>query len=359
MMLLIYIAAFVFSISGLLLFILLKILTGQSAVQSDVLNFSVVIAAKNEEKNIPDLINSLKNIDYPRDKFEVIIADDNSSDKTFETANRLITGLPNFSIINCGEKKYPGKKGALAKGIENAENQLILITDADCRPEPGWIKSFAGKFTEGYDFLIGAAPFYSGKSLAELTACFENLRNSFLIFAAVKIGLPYSAMARSFGFRRQSFVKLGGYGGTLETLSGDDDLLLREAVKKDMRIGVVTGKDSFVFSKAKNSFGEYFVQKSRHIKTSFYYLPSRQLLLGGWHLLNLLMLFSPMLFFISSLFPVLFLIKILIDSALVLSKQKDFGYKFSLIRIIYLQILYEIFLIVNFIGAKFKKEKWK
>ena len=84
----------------------------------------------------------------------------------------------------------------------------------------------------GYDFVFGVAPIIKGKNLVEKLSAFENLRNTFLTIAAVGLNVPYSAAARSFAFRKTSFERLGGYTNTTETLSGDDDLLLREAVKR-------------------------------------------------------------------------------------------------------------------------------
>ncbi len=100
------------------------------------------------------------------------------------------------------------------------------------------------------------------------------------------LNVPYSAAARSFAFRKTSFERLGGYGKTTETLSGDDDLLLREAVKRKMLIGTVIEPDAFVFSAAPKSFEDYFKQKKRHLQTSFHYLLKQKMFLGFWHLIK-------------------------------------------------------------------------
>ena len=93
---------------------------------------SVVIAAKNEEKNLPALIEALSKQNYNKDNYEVIIVDDSSTDNTFNIANELTLSNKNFTIIKAETKNLPGKKGALAKGIEKANYDFILITDADC-----------------------------------------------------------------------------------------------------------------------------------------------------------------------------------------------------------------------------------
>lgn len=320
---------------------------------------SVIIAAKNEEKNLSSLVKFIKNQDYPSEFFEVIIVDDNSSDNTFTTGEELIRDLKNFSVYSIKEKKFPGKKGALQFGIEKSVNPFIIITDADCQPGENWIQAFAAKFESGFDFIFGVAPFIERKSLINKIACFENLRTTLLTLTAAKLKLPYSAAARSFGFSKKAFQKLEGYANTVETLSGDDDLLLREAVKHNMKIEVVADNNSFVYSETATSFKDYSKQKTRHTSTSVHYLLSHKLFLAFWHLLNLFLLLSPVLLFISSKFLVLFFIKLFGDLSLVIMTQKYFNYHFNLIEIVLYQIVYESMLILNFFNALFKKIEWK
>src|ERR1039458_5812456 len=113
-----------------------------------------------------------------------------------------------------------------------------------------------------------------------------------LLFIASKLHLPYSAAARNFGFRKSSFYKIKGYENIQETLSGDDDLLIREAVKNKMRIEYIPNKDAAVYSASKETLKEYLIQRTRHTKTSIYYLPVHKIILGGWHIINLAALFS-------------------------------------------------------------------
>ncbi len=63
--------------------------------------------------------------------------------------------------------------------------------------------------------------------------------------------------------------------------------------------------------------------------------------------------------FFNKLFALLFLIKLIIDFIIVKSQQKRLGYEFNLLEIFWLQIFYEIFLIIHFVNALFKKDKWK
>jgi cellulose synthase/poly-beta-1,6-N-acetylglucosamine synthase-like glycosyltransferase len=327
--------------------------------ESNPVNISIIIAARNEAENIDALIESLKSLTYPTEMFEVFFVDDNSADKTYDKLKSKTDSLNNFAVFESKSSGAVGKRESLSLGIENSKYPYILVTDADCRPESNWLQAYSNKFNLGYDMLFGIAPFYQGKNLVNKVSCFESLRSSLLSFSMTAFGLPYTAAARNFGFTKKAFELLGGYSKTKDTLSGDDDLLLREAVKHKMKIGTVTEADSFVFSETKKSFKEYFQQKARHTQTSFHYLIKHQIILGLWHLLNLSFLFSPLLMFVNPLLWVLLPAKLIIDFIVCKSNQKKFGYKFSVVEIIYLQITYELFLVVHFFNARFSEVKWK
>ena len=349
---------FLLILNGIIILSLKKVIS-QSSTKSELKSISIIIALKNEEEKIETLLASLNELNYPTELFEVIIVDDNSKDGTYETISEKIKGLDNFYLYKQQSENKSGKRNALELGISKSVHPYILITDADCEPQQDWLKAYSIKFADGFDFLFGIAPFFRDKFLVNRISCFENLRNSMLTFFAANIGLPYSAAARNFGFKKSSFEKVGGYSNTTDTLSGDDDLLLREAVKNNLKIGTVTEKGSFVFSETKETFKEYLLQRARHTQTSFHYLFRQQLMLGVWHVFNLLLLFSPILFFIDIYFLLLLPVKLIVDLVVVLFSQSKFGYKFSFAEALYLQIFYEIFLIIHFFNAKFGRIEWK
>lgn len=322
-------------------------------------NLSVIIAAKDEANNINSLLDSLELLNYPNENFEIIFVDDNSTDKTAGLIQSRISSKNNFTLLTADRKTLEGKKGALKIGIEKAKNNLIVITDADCRPENNWLNEIASALDYGYDFVFGVAPILSGKTLIQKFSAFENLRNTYLTISAVGLNIPYSAAARSFGFNKSSFEKIGGYSNTTETLSGDDDLLIREAVKHKMKIGTIIQNGAFVFSDSPKTFKDYFKQKKRHIQTSFYYLFSQKLFLGLWHLINLISLLSIAFVFISPTYTIPFLIKLIFDCFLVFKHQKQLGHNFKFYEIPFLQIAFEIFLVINFFNSLTGKVAWK
>jgi len=327
--------------------------------EKELVNFSIIVAAKNESDNIQGLISALKKINYPTDNYEVIIVDDNSTDNTFGIANDLCSEISNYSVVKAIDKKYRGKRGALDYGISLSKHPNILITDADCVPNKNWLKECAKKTQSNCDFYFGIAPLIQRNNLINKISCYENFVNSFLAISALKLNLPYTASARNIGFNKEAYNKIGGYINTLDTVSGDDDLLLREVIKSKLNICSLTHPDSFVYSESKNTLKDYLSQRARHTQTSFYYPLKQKLFLALWHSLNIAFILSPLLIFVNNLFVLPFLIKIILDITRTALYQKRFGYRFKIYEAIYLQLLYEIFIVVHFFKASFGKIEWK
>lgn len=327
--------------------------------ESETVKISIVISARNEETAIRDCLASISKLDYPDSDYELIIIDDNSTDSTYARAAEIIKAYKNFSVIKAGEKSLAGKRGALLKGIELSSFPYIIITDADCRPSTGWLRKYSALFLKGYDFVFGPSPFYRQKNIINNISCMENLKNQFVYFSLASIGLPYTTAARNMGFSREAFFRIGGYSNTLDTLSGDDDLLLREAIRNKLRIKAICDKNAFVYSSPKRTLKEYLNQKARHTQSSLHYLLRNKIILAVWHLLNLFMLLSLSLTFINVNFIWLFIIKMVTDTVVLLFIQKKFGYNFSLLEIFCFDIVYEIFIVINFYNAIFRKIEWK
>lgn len=322
------------------------------------LQFSVIIAAKNKEKDIISLLEPLKKLNYPQENYEIIIVDDGSIDDTFNLLIQNSKSFENIKILKAEGKKYSGKKGALQIGIENSKFPFVLITDADCIVNENWLNSYSNKFSQGYDLLFGVAPYVQTNLFLNKIICFENLRGHILTFFFAKIGLPYSAAARNLGFKKSSFEKVGGYKNTLDTLSGDDDLLIREFKKHKLKISVVEEQGSEVFTHSKNKMKDFLFQRGRHTSSSNYYSFYNKIILFFWHSINILFLFSFFLVPLNYLFFIPSVVKILCDIILVKLLQKKFYYKFNIFEIVVLQFIYELLLVVHFINGQFKKNKW-
>ncbi|RLJ02896.1 MAG: hypothetical protein DRP11_02360 [Candidatus Aenigmatarchaeota archaeon] len=104
---------------------------------------SVIVPAYNEEDVLAGTVESLLNLDYPKDKLEIIVVDDGSTDRTLEVARRF---EPEVKVIEKGENR--GKAHSLNMGIKIARGELIACLDADSFVEPDSLKKMVGFFED-------------------------------------------------------------------------------------------------------------------------------------------------------------------------------------------------------------------
>ena len=116
---------------------------------------SIVIPARDEEHNLPSLLASLRAIDYPA--YEVIVVDDNSSDRTAAVAEaggaRVLRGLP----LPPG---WNGKNWACHQAVKIATGELLLFTDADTVHRADGLRRAVGFLEAKNADLVSALPYH-------------------------------------------------------------------------------------------------------------------------------------------------------------------------------------------------------
>jgi glycosyltransferase involved in cell wall biosynthesis len=97
---------------------------------------SIIIIAKNEEKYLPELLQSL--IEQNLQDFELIIVDSNSKDRTREFAHQKADNFKDFKYLDLGTARGPAY--ARNRGEEIASHERLLFLDADTRLSPDFLK---------------------------------------------------------------------------------------------------------------------------------------------------------------------------------------------------------------------------
>jgi hypothetical protein len=192
--------------------------------------FSVLIAARNEAVALPHLLASLRAQTLAPALFEVLLIDDHSADGTAALVQAAARTAPFALRLITLPPGRTGKKAALAAAEAQARAPWVVCTDADCRPAPGWLASYAA--------LLQAQPelhFISGPvRLTPGGAWFDGLLG--LEFAGL-VGVGAGCLARgrptmcngaNLAYRRTTFHEVGGYADNLGLASGDDEFLLHK-----------------------------------------------------------------------------------------------------------------------------------
>ena len=235
---------------------------------------SVVVAARNEEKTIGPCLKALLDQTYPREKYEIIVVDDQSTDNTSGIVTAYLQNNANVTLLKIKEPKenWSHKKYALTAGIDNCRGEIILTTDADCIVKPTWIESMISYFDDDVGMVAG---FSQVGPPDEKLSVFEKLQAldflSLMTAASGTIGrnLPWAASGQNLAYRVEAFQQVGGFERIRHHASGDDVLLLQLISNvTDWNIRFAISEESFVTTQAEHTLRTFLNQKRRWASNS-------------------------------------------------------------------------------------------
>ena len=136
--------------TGIYFFFIVLIFSGllfkrtYSPIHSKLPMVSVIIAARNEQENIKNILEDLVNQNMDKSNFEIVVVNDRSTDETCSIINNYSSMYNNIKTINIENiNVMTPKKYALTKAVENSSGDIIISTDADCRVNKDWVNSMA------------------------------------------------------------------------------------------------------------------------------------------------------------------------------------------------------------------------
>lgn len=241
-------------------------------LDAPLLPVSVIVAARNEADNLPALLTALTQQTHL--DFEIVLVDDASTDATPGIAHSWQQTHPALRVLRIKNPVEPRKKHALTEGIAAARHDLLAFTDADCTPPPDWLATLAAQHaaTDSKALLVGYGPFRKAPGLLNGMARYETFVTGVLTAAAIGLDRPYMAVGRNLSYTRSLFQKIDGFDHALDSLSGDDDLLVQEVARhRAAPIYHVFAPESFVPSNAPTTWKQWIRQKRRHLSAGQFY----------------------------------------------------------------------------------------
>lgn len=241
---------------------------------------SIIVCARNEAQNLRDNLPFILAQDYP--DFEVIVVNDDSTDGTEAVLEKMSREDNRLRIItiNTNEKKFPGKKGALAHGIAHAQHEFLLLTDADCKPSSGqWLLGMVTPLHTDADMTLGLSPYIPGKGMVNSLVRYETMLTAIQYAGLALWRHPYMGVGRNMAYTRVLFDRVNGFNGLTATASGDDDLFVQKVIGK-ADISVVLDGSSYTWSHTPESWKDWWKQKRRHYSTGSKYSPKTLWILG-------------------------------------------------------------------------------
>lgn len=221
---------------------------------------AVVIAARNEEQNIPQLLKALEaqECSFP---FEVIIVDDASEDRTQRIAQAYWPKKFHLSVIG---NHGAGKKDAITTGVNSTAAEVILVTDADCIPDTRWVQKMAEQFgDERCCFAAGMIRPRYGDGVVGAALATETIFLQVVSAGLYATGNPAMCNGASMAFTRRLFLDVQGFTND-PFVSGDDVLLLQKAMRyAPGGIRWVKEQDAMVEARVAESIPEAIAQRHR------------------------------------------------------------------------------------------------
>ncbi len=328
---------------------------------------SLIICAKNEERRLPRLLRALARQQYPRDKLEICLVDDRSSDRTGEIIDDFAAS--HFNVItlriNDTAPNIAPKKRAIDAAIRRATGEIILLTDADSTPGPRWLQEMAVAFTPRVVMVCGYSPYVPRDSFWQKILALEYFSHAAVAAGGCGVGRPLTCTGSNLAYRREAYLRLGGFDGIAQWISGDDDLLLHKMHEARLgEIAYAAHPDAHAPVRPPGSWQEFKSQRTRYASKSLHYQPPLTLALGAVFLLNLLIsagwlavVFGAWNFFFPTL--VISLLKAGGDFFYLRQAAKLFGEK-KLFGVFPLAALLHPFYVVYFaVRGQFAKFSWR
>ena len=241
---------------------------------------SVIICAHNERENLK--VNLPLVLNQGHTVFEVVVVDDQSTDGTSEWLADMAKHHDKLRVVPHLGEGGRGKKFPLTTGIKAAQHEILLLTDADCRPSgEDWVTRMTAPLTRKLDMVLGYGPYEKRKGWVNMLVRFDTFLTALQYISFALSGRPYMGVGRNLAYKKKLFDNAGGFSSHLHRLSGDDDLFVNQAARMG-KVAVRMHPDARTFSMPSRHWSEWIHQKRRHFSVGPDYKTLDKILLGGY-----------------------------------------------------------------------------
>lgn len=352
-------AIYILSIS-LLIYGFLKVKKYRKTDLEPKTSFTIIVPFRNEEENLPVLLESFSNLNYPTDLFEVILVDDNSNEK-FKGSHFTF----HISQIDNIRGSNSPKKDAITTAMQHVKTDWVITTDADCTVSENWLLTFDNFIQENKVSMLAGAVSYKCES--SFLDHFQQLDLTSLQGATIgSFGLKKGFMCNgaNFAYTKSLFDKLNGFDGNDKIASGDDVFLLQKAIEKfPNEVHYLKAQEAIVITKPTENWKALFHQRVRWAAKTSSYRSSFGKLLGlivFFGNLSFVIGFFFMIFGIWSypIFVLFAFFKFVIDYIL-LSITNQFLTKMRIKSLLLSSLLYPFFSSTVALYSLFGSYEWK
>ena len=229
--------------------------------------FSIIVPFRNEAKNLPKLLKSISNLNYPKELFEIILVDDFSTDTSERICIqwRMANGLIESTLLENLRLSNSPKKDAISRAVPILKHDWMVTTDADCIVTKNWLLTLDNFIQQNNpEMVVGAVDYKTKNNWFHHFQQLDLMSLQGTTIGSFGIGKPFMCNGANFAYTKKFFQKLGGFGGINSTASGDDVLLLQKAVTANSdKVLYLKNKEFIVKTKPENDLFVLFMQRVR------------------------------------------------------------------------------------------------
>jgi cellulose synthase/poly-beta-1,6-N-acetylglucosamine synthase-like glycosyltransferase len=335
----------------------------------DLPSLTVILCAKDEEKNIENCLNSIFSQNYPKEKYSVIAVNDRSEDKTADILESFANKYEQLKVLHietCPAGVSP-KKNAITHAMVYCKTEFVVATDADAVHKTDWLRTYGSLCNDKLGAATGISLFSKEKydTAFEHTwqsmQTLENLSHNVVIAGAMANGVAIAANGSNMLYRKELFIN----NKTLrkDIVSGDDSDIVFEAQRQGYQVKFNTHPGSVVKLIPEYSISRVANQRirwaSKTLKSTFSVI-ALGLTVFFFYLSTLLL---PFLAFIDvTVLPYwagLIIIKAACDFFYMMVTLKKFEIPYKFKHLFFMEIFHSLFIVwVGFYGT-FGTFTWK
>ena len=222
---------------------------------------SVIIAVRNEANNIPALINQLNQLDYPDEKLEIFIGNDDSSDSTLRILQECKSPIIQIFDISAEVSGFKGKMNVLAQLIENASGEYLILTDADIYFDSDWVKAHVRSISQDAGLAGGMTGIIPDSQLSKMQHV-DMMQYQGMLKVLIDLEIPIAAIGNNLIVKQSAINKVGGYPNIKPSIV-EDVALLHVLKKSGTKIQLNYNPSTYIETKGSGSVVELLQQRRR------------------------------------------------------------------------------------------------
>lgn len=312
-------------------------------MEGDWPDISILIPCRNEENNLPSCLKALEELDYPKEKLQVVFGNDQSTDQTYSILHHWVEKRPWATVIKIDSgdlRKMNGKANALSQMVKETKCEVLLFTDADCQVPVYWAKKMVeGWRTSGADLVTGITN-VKGSVLFEKMQAMDWWLTLGMVKVVDDLDFSLTAMGNNMLISKKAYFEVGGFEGIPFSLTEDFEIG-RQILKKGFRGIHLVSEDNLVKTNGQDNFTALLRQRKR-------WMSGAMTLPGIWKLvLGLQVLFFPAMIFFFFLYPfeglLIWLLKVVMQSIFIYNFALKSGERLKILDL----MLYEIYYLIT------------